>query len=504
MSMLQDALYQITERFPENYAFDDLKQKITFSRFVKDIESLAGALQSIGVKKGDRLAILSHNCPDYIAYHYAAAKIGAILHVLNTRHVVNEMDWALKNAESSVLIIDAFHEEFLPQLRLNNQFIHFSIGLDGVKDCDYQTADLKNSSGTQKKVQLAETDPVLLIYTSGTTGQPKGALQTHRGSVMANRLTAEWLDLSEHDVYLALMPYFHQAGLIRTRATMNRGGINLTPGKLDEDSIVDLIDKKQVSVTMIPSLTYFNLILKKREQGVKFPNFRFIISGGGLGAKTMEMMKMFCDLLGCNYLGVYGQTEATGPITLIRNPECYEHPDSCGKALEGIDLQIWDDNHNELPAGQVGEIVMRAPTTVYYWNNEEANKNLYTDKWLHTGDLGKLDEDGYLYFVDRKKELIKTGAENVYPKEVEQVLMEHPSISEVAIIGLPDPKWGEAVSAVVVLKPDESIDLDDLKNFCREKIAGYKIPKNLKFVDHIPRNATGKVMKRLLHDQSKS
>jgi acyl-CoA synthetase (AMP-forming)/AMP-acid ligase II len=169
--------------------------------------------------------------------------------------------------------------------------------------------------------------------------------------------------------------------------------------------------------------------------------------------------------------------------------------------MEGIDIEIWDDENRRLPPGTTGEIVVRSKMTARYWNDEDANRALYTGGCLHTGDLGRLDDQGYLYFTDRKKDLVKTGGENVYPKEVEDVLGEHPSIAEVTVIGLPDPKWGEAVTAVVVLREGNSLTLQEAKDFCRDKIAGYKIPKALRIVDAIPKNATGKVVKRELRDQ---
>jgi fatty-acyl-CoA synthase len=215
----------------------------------------------------------------------------------------------------------------------------------------------------------------------------------------------------------------------------------------------------------------------------------------------MPFLKLLCDTLGCEFMGIWGQTECTGPVTVVKTELAFSNPQTCGKPMRGIDLQIWSDDNKPLPAAETGEIMVRSSMTASYWNNPEANAALYTGAWLHTGDLGRLDEAGHLYFVDRKKDLIKTGGENVYPQEVEAVLSQHPSIADVTVIGLPDPTWGQAVTAVIVPNSGEQVSLEDVKLFCKGKVAGYKVPKALKLVEAIPRNETGKVIKRQLRDR---
>lgn len=258
------------------------------------------------------------------------------------------------------------------------------------------------------------------------------------------------------------------------------------------------MDEKNVTVTMLPSQVYFSQLIQQFQQGRKFTQLRYLFGGGGTGKKSMTMFKSVCESLDCGYLGVYGQTEATGPVTTITNPDCFERPDSCRHAQDGFSLQIWDEQHQPLTTNQVGEIMVKSPTCVTYWNNDKTNQALYTNGWLHTGDLGRLDEAGFLYFIDRKKELVKTCAENVYPREVEAVLETLPEIREVTIIGLPDEKWGERVTAVVVFQPDSVLTLEQIRNHCKGKIGGYKIPKDLRIVSMLPRNATGKIVKRQL------
>jgi fatty-acyl-CoA synthase len=252
------------------------------------------------------------------------------------------------------------------------------------------------------------------------------------------------------------------------------------------------------------------LLDKAANHGRDYSALRLLISGGGMGAKVMPLLQMLCRSLGCDFMGIWGQTECTGPVTVVKGDVAFSNPYTCGKPMRGIELQIWSDDDpgkspegekQPLPTGETGEIMVRSSMTARYWNNPDANAALYTGDWLHTGDMGRLDEDGYLYFVDRKKDLIKTGGENVYPQEVEAVVSQHPSIAEVTVIGLPDAVWGQAVTAVIVPRDGSDVSLEDVKELCTGKIAAYKIPKAIELVEKIPRNETGKVIKRELRDR---
>jgi len=500
---LHEKLFKAAERFGDRVAVMSRDRETSFREFADRVERLAGGLQSTGLRKGDRVSILAHNRLDYLACHFATSRIGVILHVMNTRHVVPEWLWAMNDAESSALIVDREHAGAIPELRRGCPSLRFVAGIGEVEGADFTTDQLADSGHDVRDVpRIHPRDPVLLIYTSGTTGRPKGCLQTQVGSSTVDDLTAEVMNVTEDDVYMAIMPYFHQAGMIRSRATMIRGGANVVPEALKIDEIVQLMAEKKVTITMLVS-SQQGLVLVDRavNQGLDFSSLRLLISGGGMGRKTMLALKVLCDALKCDFMGIYGQTECTGPVTVVSGEVAFQNPDTCGKPMRGIDLEIWDENNRKVPPGVVGEIMVRSKMTASYWKNPEANEALYTGEWLHTGDLGRLDEEGYLYFVDRKKDLIKTGGENVYPQEVEAVLNQHPGIAEVTVIGLPDPQWGEAVTAVIVSADGKDISLEEIKAFCRGKIAGYKIPKMVKMVDSIPKNETGKVVKRELRER---
>ena len=506
MMLLHEKLRKITDKFPQKIALVSPGTDTTFEQFQNRVDHLAGALESMGLKKGDRVSILSQNRLDYLTFHFATSMLGVILNVMNTRHVIPEWQWVLIDAQNSCLVVDESFTDVVPELKSSCPSLRYTIGIDTNENVDFTTGQLVEQ---QKKVQniphIEPEHPVLLIYTSGTTGRPKGCLQTQVGSCTIDDLTAKSIAACENDAYMAVMPYFHQAGVIRTRAIMMNGGANVLPESLEIDDIVDLMAEKKVTVTMIVSTQQaLKLLDKSEKEGKGYFSLRLIISGGGMGEKGMGMMKLFCDSLECEYMGIWGQTECTGPVTVVSGGTAFENPNTCGKPMEGIELEIWNDKKVKLPIGTVGEIMVRSSMTASYWSNPEANNKLYTENWLHTGDLGRLDQDGYLYFKDRKKELIKTGGENVYPSEVERVLANHPSVSELAVIGLPDKEWGEKVTAVVVLNIGQALTLNELKAFCQGKIAGYKIPKSIHIVETIPKNQTGKTMKVKLQEQFNS
>jgi len=263
-----------------------------------------------------------------------------------------------------------------------------------------------------------------------------------------------------------------------------------------------------VSIGMLVAPYDKQLSDRLQASGTTLPMLRFIVGVGGYGPAHAKRMQTFCQQAQCRYMGVYGQTEVTGTVVAIFDEDYFQNPYSCGKPLPGIDLALWNDAGQTVGENDVGEIMIRSKTCIpHYWKNEQASQTLYSGEWLHTGDLAQFDKDGFLYFIDRKKELIKTGGENVYPKEVEKLLLSHPAIADAAVIGLPDIEgWGERVTAVVVLKetsetiPDheKTITTETIKAFCQGKIAGYKIPKQVHCVNTIPRNFTGKPLKQAL------
>ena len=472
--------------------------QISYTELNRQVQALAAAFAELGFTAGERIAILGHNSADYIVWHYATARAGLILHVLNTRLVHDELAWMINNADSSALVADSAHVAIARTLQNDCPSLRCLIGMSGEGTLEHNTSDLIANAGPTDCVRPKADTAALMIYTSGTTGRPKGALQTHSGSCAADRLTRDAVEITESDVYLALMPFFHQAGLIRTRATLLAGGCCVIPGRTTIEQTGELIIEHGVTFTMLASAQHYSAIMQKAlaEGPQAFRGLRMLLGAGGMGERSVATIKKVREALDCQFFGVYGQTETTGTVVSVCGDDVYARPDSCGKALPGIDIAIWASNARVLPTGEVGEIMVRGPVTTCYWRNDEANKTLYTGRWLHTGDLGFLDEDGFLYLKGRSKELIKTGAENVYPREVETVLELHPQVRDVAVIGVPDPDWGEVVCVAIVPTGESTPTLEDIRDYCRGKIAGYKLPRTMMIVADIPRNHTGKILRR--------
>lgn len=500
MATLHDALFDTAARFGNRVAVHGDGEDVRFADLAQRVEHLAGALESLGLKAGDRISLISCNRLDYLCYHFATSTMGIVLHVMNTRHVTREWLWAMNDAGSSALVVDETHAHAAEELRAGCPSLRFVAGIGNVAAADHATDALVDAGRRPSdRPRIGADHPVMLIYTSGTTGVPKGCLHTQRGSTTIDQLTADAMGATERDVYMAIMPYFHQAGMIRSRAVMLRGGCNVVPGDMDMAAVTDLMVDRGVTVTMLVSAKQgLALVDKAINRGGDFTSLRLLISGGGMGPKTMRSLKMVCDVLGCEFMGIWGQTECTGPVTVVCGTTAFDNPMTCGRPMPGIELQVWDDGERVAPTGEIGEIMVRSDMTASYWHNPEANAALYSGQWLHTGDLGRLDAQGYLYFEGRKKDLIKTGGENVYPLEVETVLGEHPAIREAAVIGLPDPEWGEAVTAVLLPVEGHRVSIEEVRAFCRDRIAGYKIPRRIEVVSEIPKNETGKVLKAAL------
>jgi len=503
--LLHDELVLAAESWPDEVAFVTPNSEISFGELERKSAALAGAIQGLGLERGDRLAILGHNSADYLAWHYGAVKAGLIFHVLNTRLVAGELKWMIDHAESAALIADRDFAPLARKLLSDCPSLGLAVGMEGEAGLDHETEALVARGDEPRPVSIDPKDPALMIYTSGTTGRPKGALQSHAGSLVADQLTREAVAITRHDTYLALMPFFHQAGLIRSRATLLAGGRTVIAGKVEASATAEAIVDYGITFTMIASPQQNSAIREKvaAEGAEGFQSLRMILGGGGLGPRATGTLERICDALGCEYFGVYGQTETTGPAVFITGQDVFDRPSSCGQPLRGVGVEIWDDGGAPLGHEEVGEIMVSGPITASYWRNDEANQALYTGDWVHTGDLGYLDSEGFLYIKGRVKELIKTGAENVYPREVEAVLEDHPEIRDVAIFGLPDDRWGEVVVAALVCRGENPLSLEEVKDFCRGKIGGYKIPKALLLVEEIPRNHTGKILRGELSRQAR-
>jgi long-chain acyl-CoA synthetase len=337
----------------------------------------------------------------------------------------------------------------------------------------------------------------VILYTSGTTGQPKGAELTHANLHRNSSGVSQKLgEMSEDDVLLGALPLFHSFG---QTCTMNSGvsvgaTVTMLP-RFDPDKALGIIERDQVTIFQGVPTMYNAMLHSSSCDGADCSTLRICMSGGA--AMPAELMRAFEEKFGCMILEGYGLSE-TSPVASFNHPDRERKPGSIGTPIEGVEMQVWDDDGNEVAQGEVGEIVIRGHNIMRgYWGRDDATRDAITEEgWFRTGDMAKMDEDGYFFIVDRKKDLIIRGGYNVYPREIEEVLYEHPAIQEAAVIGVPHDELGEEVGAAVVLKQGESLDADELKSYVKDQVAAYKYPRKVWFVDELPKGPTGKILKR--------
>ncbi|MGB6956289.1 MAG: long-chain-fatty-acid--CoA ligase, partial [Bradyrhizobium sp.] len=362
-------------------------------------------------------------------------------------------------------------------------------------------------SSDDPKVEIGRQDVAIQLYTSGTTGKPKGAMLSHANLLnlieTGDGEKPEWNRWTEDDVSLVAMPIFHIGGSGWGLLGLYHGAKGVIAREFDPTKVLDFIEHAKVTkLFLVPAAMQF-VVRQPRARTVDFSRLKYVLYGAS--PIPAALLKECIDVFGCGFVQVYGMTETTGSIVALPpedHVEGLERMRSAGKALPGVELAILDIDGKHLPPGEVGEIATRSGSNmVGYWNLPEASaKTMGRDGWLRTGDAGYMDKDGYLYVQDRIKDMIISGGENVYPAEVESAVCDHPDVAEAAVIGVPDDTWGEVVKAIVVLKPGKQTTASDIIGFTRARIAAFKTPKTVDFIDALPRNASGKILRRHLRD----
>ncbi len=455
----------------------------------------------LGVRAGDRVAVLSMNEPEYVLLLFACQKLGAILLPLNYRLAPRELDWILSDAEPAVLIhqrqyddvVAAISDAVVPARRL-----HF----DGDEGWAARLAD-ETLSSDPVPVPGGFEAPCMLLYTSGTTGKPKGALITN-GMLFWNSVnTTLRLNLVQNDVTLTYTPFFHTGGWnVLTTPFLHRGAKLILLPRFDADRILELVADEGVTILFgLP--TIMEMLRRSPEfEATDFARVRYAIVGGE--SMPLELIRLW-HARGVPIRQGYGLTEF-GPNVFSLNEEHAERKiGSIGFPNFYIDARVVDDADRPLGPDDVGELVLRGPVcTPGYWRNPAATADAIRDGWFHTGDLVRRDEDGFFYVVDRKKDMYKSGGENVYPAEVEQFLRTHAAVREVAVVGVPDEKWGEVGRAYVVVEPGSSLTGEELIGYCVGRLARYKMPKQVVFLDELPRGDSGKVLKKALRERARA
>jgi fatty-acyl-CoA synthase len=490
---------------PDKTALIDVytNRSYTYREFNKRANRLAnGWRDKWGIQKGDRVGILARNRSEYLEALFAAAKIGAILVPINIRLAGPELSYIINDSEPKGILLAEEYVDAVSEIKHNISKMNYLL-LDGSASQDMTPYEdfLKGSDDRVPQLQAPVTldDPQIILYTSGTTGYPKGSIQTH-GNILFNSINAILsLDIISSDIFLCGLPMFHTGGLhVQTTPTLHAGGTIVIMRSFDAGEALKLINEGKVNTVFFVYTMWQFMYEHEDFHTTDFSGLRMAWSGGG--PCPLPVLEAFQDK-GVPLSQGYGLTEAGPDATILLAEDSIRKLGSIGKSAFHNSIRIVDDNGIEVSQGEVGEILLRGPTvTPGYWNKPEATEESLKGGWFHTGDLAFMDEEGYYFIVDRKKDMIISGGENIYPAEIEKVIYQHPKVAKVAVIGVPHERWGEVGHAVVCPKKGEKITEEEVINFLQDKLARFKIPKSVNFMDELPQSPSGKILKRVLKE----
>lgn len=477
--------------------------RLTYPQFNARVNKTANFLAARGVKKGDRVALLMMNSSEFVESFLALAKLGAITVPLNWRLVPDELEFILKDSGSTTLIFGGDFQGNVDELHARGDKTDLSdwIFAGPPQHCpDYAqsyTALFEPASDAEPDYGAFEDDTLYIMYTSGTTGLPKGVVHSHATTYWAVATVSATADMRLGDRYLLSLPMFHVGALFPLVMAIHNGTSCVMQRSFDPVRTWQIIQDEKIDVALfVPAMLNFMLQAPEREQ-FDYSSLRWVQCGA---APVPDHLVLSYDELGIPVLQIFGQTESCGPACLVGLDKYREKLGSTGPAFFHTDVIIADEDGNEVPRGTPGELLIRSKhNMVEYWNRPDATASTLRNGWLWSGDIAIMDDDGYVFIQDRSKDMIISGGENIYPAEIEGVLLTHPKIREVAVIGQPSEKWGESPLAVVV-KADPSLTAEEVLGYGEGKLSRFKLPKAVEFMDEIPRNPTGKVLKRILRE----
>jgi long-chain acyl-CoA synthetase len=472
-------------------------RRYTYSEFDRAVNRAARLLAAHDIKKGDAVSLLMPNGVEYIIAYFACFKLGALAGPVNSLLKAEEISYVIADSEAKAIVIGTEFLERIESVRQKLPDLRHVIVFDDEAEASapFETASLPD-------VALNADDEAIIIYTSGTTGKPKGCLLTH-GNIIANaRQITKWLGFSAEDRLLTVMPLFHMNAVsVTTMTPLYAGASTVVSPKFSASRFWQIISDYEV--TSFGSVaTMLSMLLTTYPEGVpaglKTSQLRFAMCGSA--PVPAEVLRKFEETFNCLVIEGYGLSESTCRSS-FNPPDERRRPGSCGMSI-GNEMKVVDETDREVADGELGEIVLRGDNILKgYYKNEEATARAFRNGWFHTGDIGYRDADGFFYIVDRKSDMIIRGGENIYPREIDEVLYKHPAISAAATIGVPDPLYGEEVAAFIVLKEGAQASEEDIITFCREHLADYKCPKSVCFITDIPKGPTGKLLKRELARQ---
>ena len=488
---------------PNKIAIRDLSinKELTYSELDIRSNKLAEWLQKNRVGKGDRVAILSHNCAEFFELEFACAKIGAIELPLNWRLTKPELEYILNDSTPTVLIYDSAFLDISLELQKDCQ-IQGSLQIDNEDPLSQYESALRESNGNYEEVPTTHDDLIMIMYTSGTTGHPKGAMINHRMQLYNCINLASPAFVSAETVQLVVLPLFHTGGMnCYANPVLHAGGELILIREFDPGLALSILGNSEYKVS------HFFAVPAPYQFMMNHPDFdktdlSFLKIAGIGGAPCAEAILKTWSGRGVSMIQGWGMTETSPGGIGLDAADAERKLGSAGKPLMHTEVKVVDDDGNELPWGEVGELYIRGPNiTPGYWNKPEATEDSFDGDWLKTGDAARFDDEGFVYIVDRWKDMYISGGENVYPAEVENVIYQLPQIAEAAVIGVPDERWGETGKVFISLKEGQTIEEKEIIEHCLKNLAKFKVPQSVEFIELLPRNATGKVLKRELREE---
>ena len=509
---LRNMLQRNLEFNPDKIALIEEDRSYTFAEMVERCNRMANALLGFGLKKGERVAILSKNSIENAESYFSIPGAGLVLVMLNFRLAPKEMLDILIDAEPAVVMVN---EEFLghyEKIRGSLPFVREVIFIgDPAKTPDgwHNYEDLiTTNSPVSPEVFLSEDDLAALLYTSGTTGAPKGCMAIHRNFYHVGRSLTLELKMDEDDVGIIASPLFHATGEVTLMNHIYSGTTSVIMPMWDVALFLELVEKYKITTGMLATPMVLFMAEFPEPEKYDFSSLKKIYFAGA--PVTPVIFQKAIKIYGNVFIHLFGTSETVGQTTILKTSDVARALAadkigilaSCGRSFADMESVVVDEDDNLVTPGVVGELKVRGlGNTIGYWRKEAETKAVFRDGWYYPLDLCKVDDEGFIYIVDRKKDMIITGGENVYPAEVENVLYRHPEVGQAAVIALPDEKWGEAVTAVVQLKPGAEVSEEELRKFCKDEIASYKVPRKVLFIDEMPRSASGKILKYKLRKQ---
>ncbi len=495
---LKTMLEEVVGQYADKTAIVYNDFRMSYAELDEASNRIASGLLGLGLKKGDRVAMLLVNSPQFVVVYFGIVKIGAIAVPLDTKYKADELTCLLDQCQPRVLFTESPYLEMLIPLLPGLAYIEHIIDLSSDSSEQFLSDEEVMDGGSAQRLEakIGAEDVASIAYTSGPAFKPKGAMLSHGHLVRAVRISADGFQQTDTDiVVLFALPMHHIVGLVIILLTsIYTGSTVIMLSGLSINNLMEVIEKERATILIGVPFIHALIVKKAREEGVAYDLSSLRICGSIGASLPVKLIQQFERYLGLRLINFYGLTESTAHVT-CQSLNGSGKPGSVGKALPGWQIKIVDDGNRELPPNRSGEIVIRGPVMSRYYKNPHDTTEVIKQGWLYTSDIGTIDEDGHLFILGLKKDMIITKGQNIYPSDIETVLISHPKVAEVAVAGIPDEMRGEVVGAAVVLKAGEVATEQEMKKFCLEHLANFKVPKQFIFLDSLPKTVDGRVNK---------